>query len=975
MNGKIWFSGLLTALLLPLTAGVIIAENGTSRTEIVTGKNPPASVQFAARELADFLGRAGKCSIPVRETSSAPVRIYLGNTPETKNAGIRPGKNDHIISVRKDGCIFLAGVDDPQRNDASIRYLFFNVNEKGTLETVYCFLEKYVGVRWVEPGKQGEYVPARDRLEIPFAEENQRPAFHERRCHYYQTATYRNKVPDLPEYGTADDIVLWGMRLGYTSTNAPVYGCHSFAYLNFSKLLPDHPELFALQSDGQRSAKDFCWSNPAVEELWFKLADAWFRGDKTTAAAGYDTKWNTGFFRSRKEFMIDPHDYQIYFCCCERCREMRRPFGKNGQGELIWKVIFNVARRIEKIHPGKLITTLVYPPKRFLPTDRNIPKNLRVRITVPWTAVIPDSPDGKNALELIRKWSAIQQEKVYLWMYLRSHFDSDLPGVPEIAAHNMQKLFRTVSPYAQGVFYEHIEPSHTIRNLDQYAISHLLWNPGLDLDAFLKEYFRLSFGDAAPEMEAFCRRLESNWYKVAALHPGKKLMSGEHNVFLRTVYDTVYTYQELTTLEQMLDAATAKVPPESSEARRIDRYRRYVIGRAKQEFSVFSSDKAHRFRPEQLLCTKVITGEPGAADWESVPWLPLHSNDSTAAPAEHSRFKVLENDRTFYVLAEFDEPHLVQAVSRDREPGDFNGLWMENLCELFFSGESGKVLHLVVNDRGFHAVHDDTTRIMSRPGPGIRIRTERGPAGWKMIAEIKHDAAGFSLKSNANRFNLTRTRALKDARREFYTWSKSAVGRWSLPAGFATVQRIAGAVPQNRFSGAAQAPTNRPATVLISAEKTKQPRNWRHWIQRGGKMTVRTDSAVGHRTPGSRLIDYARENPSGKEKTANWRYMIPIPERGSVIRVSVWVRGDTPNPNASSQLSVNWNDRKTLWLKSGRLSGSASLPLKSGWQNIALEIPVPNDPAAAYMSVSISGKNVCPGKLWIDDLQIEKLKP
>jgi hypothetical protein len=238
--------------------------------------------------------------------------------------------------------------------------------------------------------------------------------------------------------------------------------------------------------------------------------------------------------------------------------------------------------------------------------------------------------------------------------------------VPEVAAHNLQKLLRAVRHCAQGIFYEHIEPSHTIRNLDQYAIAHLLRDPELDLDALLKDYFHLSFGNAAPEMETFFRRLESNWYKAAALHPGKKLTVGDHNSFLRTVYDTVYNYQELTALDKLLDNAAGKVPAKSPEAQRIDRCRRYILGSAKQEFSVFSSDKVHRFQAEQLLCTRIIAGEPGAADWETVPWLPLHTNDRTAAPMKHSRFKVLENGQTFYVLAEFDEPQMDQAVSRDR---------------------------------------------------------------------------------------------------------------------------------------------------------------------------------------------------------------------------------------------------------------------------------------------------------------------
>ena len=434
------------AAVFSLQAQLVISENGKCHAEIVTGKNPSAVVQFAAKELAYFLGKAGKCTVPVKTQSNARVRICLGNTPESRKAGISPQGTDHIISIRKDGRIFLAGVDHPGTRGSNIHNLFFNIDQKGTLETVYTFLEKYLGVRFLEPGTAGEFIPVKNKLTLPIAEENLRPAFHERRTHYYRgvsyRSTYKKKIPDLDEYGGSDVTLLWGLRLRYTSFTAPTYGCHTYVPLHFSDLLKSKPEMFSMLEDGSRTPNDLCWSNPEVAEQWFKFADSWFSGDKTMKRAGVDRPWNVTQFPRRDEFMIDPHDYQTFFCLCERCKTLRAPHGDRGQGELVWKVIIDVARRVEKKYPGKLITTLVYPPKRFVPQEKDLPKNLRVRITLPWASIVEGTPGWHESMKLMKDWTRVIGEKTYVWQYFVANFASQLRGVPEIATRNMQKLIR-----------------------------------------------------------------------------------------------------------------------------------------------------------------------------------------------------------------------------------------------------------------------------------------------------------------------------------------------------------------------------------------------------------------------------------------------------------------------------------------------------------------------------------------------------
>ena len=964
---------------LPLAGGVVLFDNGKSSVSIVTGKNPSAVVQFAAKELAYFLGKAGKCKIPVAASAEEGVRIYLGVSPESRKAGVVPVGNEHIISIRRDGRIFLAGVDSPVRRGADIRNIFFNINEKGTLETVYLFLEKYLGIRFLEPGRAGEYIPVLKKSVLPVRDEKITPAFHERRTHYYQGVSYksyRKAIPDLDEYATPDETILWGIRLRYTSYRAPVFGCHTHAYLKLEQLFEKHPELFALQQDGERTAKDLCWSHPGVTEMWYKFADAWLRGDKDMSSAGVKGTWNRYLFKRRNEFMIDPHDYTEYYCRCRRCTDLRKPYGENGQGELIWKVVFDVARRIGKKHPGKFITTLVYPPKRFVPSDKNVPANLRVRITVPWTAISVGSKPWHDVIKLIRDWNSIQKEKVYLWMYLRANFGSVLHGVPEFAARNMQQFLKEVKPYTQGVFLEHIEPTHTMRNIDQYMLSRQFWDPDFDLDKCLAEYCRLYFGKGGTDMFKFYSILEKKWYVVAKWYADSGISGGvKTSPFLGKIYDQLYNYNEIIAIDRILDSATGKVAKKSVEAKRIDRFRRHVMGLVKEEFSLHSSDKKNSFKPIQYCCLPVLDSAPQTKDFDRAAWQYLHTNDRALKLSKENRFKLLESGDKLYLKVRFDDNRIAGSATPVRPKGNFSRIWYDNHSETFMTGKSGKTVRLVVNDRGLVAIYDAGKNRFLQDVPGLKVTVRCDSKGWGFDAVIDKSVSGYTPGSNLDRFNITRTRYLKGVRNaDYFTFSKDAVGRWANPNCHSIIRRVKSAAVKTRYSGNARAATDRAADVLLGIADSRRSQAWRYWIPRGSKTRPGWAKEEGVKAKGCRMLDYTRELPSSGQ-VSSWKLTLPLPDRGSMLRVSCYVKADTVNPNASAFLAVGWNDSKKLWVKrGGKISGDIRVPLTGQWQKISCEIPVPERRDVRYISVTVGGRNIAPGKFFFDCVQIEKIK-
>jgi len=143
---------------------VVLTENGSTAYAIVTGANPIPAEQTAARELAEYLKKVTGAEFKTVAESAAEPKpakaIYLGWTAFAAGQGIdcaKLGVEESVIKTVGDDLVITGG------------------RPRGTLYGVYDFLEKELGVYWLD--RDTEVVPKRPTLALAAIDRRAMPAY------------------------------------------------------------------------------------------------------------------------------------------------------------------------------------------------------------------------------------------------------------------------------------------------------------------------------------------------------------------------------------------------------------------------------------------------------------------------------------------------------------------------------------------------------------------------------------------------------------------------------------------------------------------------------------------------------------------------------------------------------------------------------------------------------------------------------
>jgi hypothetical protein len=518
-------AALLAALTPPLPAATPLVDRGAPRATIVVARAAlkaepepkgfgygeslpaPSKIAAAARDLQAYLRKMSGARLPIAGDEKDPggTLILVGKSALTRPfdakvpSGLTPRREEEgLLILGKGNRLVLAGNDEGPYH--------------GTEYAVAEFLHR-LGVRWYMPGEFGEVVPKKPTILLPEGEVRQRPAFKMR--NWWGPMTPENR---RVEYR-------WKLRnkMNPVTHFVTLPGDSSARGLIPPELLKKEPELFALTADGKRDTALPNLSNPKAALLAARTIKERFRKDPKLTSTGFSP--DDGLPRD-----YNPATLKLNLGFPDQVGRMGVP-AELSMAEEWFTFVNRVARHVRKDFPHHVLTANGYANRNTAPVGMALEKNLWIMFAAIWSDTLHayDNPRSWQALrqgQMIKRWCELCPN-VFLYNYQYVMLASAGTPVP------LARKYRRDMPLLKkwGVIGFADEGRSVLAEAGiapRYLRARMMWDPDLDADALLGEFYRDWYGPAAKPARAFWEALEE------AL--GKTPMLGHEDRILPYVY-------------------------------------------------------------------------------------------------------------------------------------------------------------------------------------------------------------------------------------------------------------------------------------------------------------------------------------------------------------------------------------------------------------------------------------------------------
>ncbi len=460
-----------TALLLASCSHVLF-KDGKSVYTIVVAPDAPESEQYAATELRDWLKEVSGAELPITglDGGTQGKRLVVGFNPiveELVPGTAKPGDRDDSFTWENHGGDIL----------------FWGGSKRGTLYSVYSFLEEELGCRWYS--SKVSVAPKKSSWKFSKLYNHEEPGIIIRdncvldvRSNPAFSARVRNNFIKLPGKGPGETIP--GTAEGY-------WGVHAMgSFISPAEFYHTHPEYFSYR-DGKRldNYSQLCLSNPEVLEICIE--------------------------RVRKVMRENP-DFLIYsmeqndnylFCECDECKALAERYGGQS-GVMLW-FVNQVADAVKEEFPDKFIGTFAYQYTRHAPKDIVPRDNVVVRLCSIECCMLHGYDECEQNLSFLKDlqdWSAIAPH-LYIWDYVTDFAQYSLPVANWKSMQPHIQDFR--DNHAIGILEEgdYQTVSCELREMRSWLLSKLMWNPDADVDALIKDFTDGYYGAAGPYIRQY----------------------------------------------------------------------------------------------------------------------------------------------------------------------------------------------------------------------------------------------------------------------------------------------------------------------------------------------------------------------------------------------------------------------------------------------------------------------------------------
>jgi len=732
-----------------------IVEAGQARAEIVMSEDALSSVKAAAQDLRTYIEKISGATLPVVQEPSenGVIPIYVGDSAPFRKLGISLEKLplEGFKIVVRDNFIALVGRDeqrssfpfskhvpggtkrwqdfsgqlsnppeDIQIGDEVGNLKFRSLDATATFYAVSTFLEK-LGVRWYAPYEDGTVIPEIKTIEIPVQELAMNPLF-----------PYR-EIWGLRGDG---DGLLWLKRLKTGSSYVYTNDAHSIDdILNTQAMSEAHPEYYA-RSGGQPIVGQK-GSHPKLSDPGFRDASFVFLNK---AIEAYPSMLTTTLGMPDAFGAIDEDDSKKW---------VKPDAHADGVfSDYVWDYWLDMADRLKKAQPGKYLNCYSYTSYQRPPDSiEKLPENVALTMIYSVSkSMLPEYTEHRTPMR--DKWiSMLTSGKFFLWEYV-IYYWSNNPTVPIVFTKILQEEMRRMQGTLQGKFTEctRVRTVDDRFRLDHPALTHLLlylqaklyWNPDMDLQGLLNEYYELYYGPAKAEMKEFWEFSEEVWTRRES----------------RSITPTTGYLKEKDVARYFDLLAKARQKVESGGV-----YDRRIAG-LETEMAPLRNYFQRLTRTGPAFQGKVqeipakIDGNLDKPIWQNGPWYDMRELVSSHPMADRIRTKVafrLSPDRTRLLIgvqcAEVEmEKRVAKAAKRDDA-----AIFGDDAVEIYLESPERSYFKIVVNSEGLIWDESHDSMIVERDtmpvlwNPAIQVATHKTAKSWS--AEISIPTADLGNSS------------------------------------------------------------------------------------------------------------------------------------------------------------------------------------------------------------------------------------
>jgi len=558
-------------------ADLTLVSEGQPKAIIIVPSKPSRAAVEGAKILSDHILQISGARLKILEESNlsdvqvaeshikvaaykdtVETIVLVGEGELTKQLGATSkGLGPGGILVRTIGnTLVMLGPDDNTTSDPF-----------GTRYAVTTFLEKVLGCRYLWPGESGKVVPKRRKVTVDKINISFTPILPQRRIRW---SGYSDRIQQgLDRLGSGKEDFLHARKIASSTQSAGsewmtwhrmggTLGLRTgdgtiLPSKTWERFLREHPEWFAMQSDGSRYF-DTTWSRPRLCKSNQALIRAIIQEKLKELAL------NPG--QKSVSLMTQDGGSKAGFCMCPACKALDPPQGRPTE---VWTYdhktertrrfnyvsltdrmvyFYNaIAGQVAKSHPDVLFTGQAYSVYRAPP----VREKLHPKIVIRFVHNTAHYADDATRHQGMADWNAWAGAASMIYWRPNSLLWGRHEGSLGVYVHKLAEDFRhIIQNKCVGTDFDSCIHHWSTQGLNYYVLVKLHWNPDLNVDELIDDYCRTGFGDSSEVIKRYFMRIEQLTNETAA-----KVREDTRNIDIAEPF----TPDVITELKSILDEA------------------------------------------------------------------------------------------------------------------------------------------------------------------------------------------------------------------------------------------------------------------------------------------------------------------------------------------------------------------------------------------------------------------------------------